>query len=344
MAQTNEELQASDLNFQTPEGRKSFWLNIFSVWLGTTMEYVDFALYGLAAGLVFGDVFFPEQTPIIALLSSFATYAVGFLARPLGAIILGRVGDRHGRKVIMVITVGLMGVSTTALGLLPTYRQVGWLAPALLVFLRLCQGFGAGAELSGGAVMLAEFSPVKHRGVVASLIGVGSNTGTLLASSVWLLVLTMPKEQLMTWGWRIPFLISIFIAFFAIFLRRSMQESPVFTAFKERKKREQESVVEAGLDAHEGGWRAFFVMLGLRIGENGPSYIRPVLPRWLRRKGSGHGESRSDDRCSGRLVPRFCHHPLLRVALGSFRSPHHVPCLLRTPGSLRFPGLCSSAI
>ena len=161
MAQSNEEIQASDLNFQTPEGRKSFWLNIFSVWLGTTMEYVDFALYGLAAGLVFGDVFFPEQTPIIALLSSFATYAVGFLARPLGAIILGRVGDRHGRKVIMVITVGLMGVSTTALGLLPTYRQVGWLAPALLVFLRLCQGFGAGAELSGGAVMLAEFSPVQ---------------------------------------------------------------------------------------------------------------------------------------------------------------------------------------
>ena len=273
MAQSNEELQASDLNFQTPEGRKSFWLNIVSVWLGTTMEYVDFALYGLAAGLVFGDVFFPEQTPIIALLSSFATYAVGFLARPLGAIILGRVGDLHGRKVIMVITVGLMGISTTALGLLPTYRQVGWLAPALLVFLRLCQGFGAGAELSGGAVMLAEFSPVKHRGVVASLIGVGSNTGTLLASSVWLLVLTMPKEQLMTWGWRIPFLISIFIAFFAIFLRRSMQESPVFTAFKLRKQREQESVVEAGLDAHEGGWRAFFVMLGLRIGENGPSYI-----------------------------------------------------------------------
>ena len=134
MAQSNEELQASDLNFQTPEGRKSFWLNIVSVWLGTTMEYVDFALYGLAAGLVFGDVFFPEQTPIIALLSSFAPYAVGFLARPLGAIILGRVGDRHGRKVIMVITVGLMGVSTTALGLLPTYRQVGWLAPALLVF------------------------------------------------------------------------------------------------------------------------------------------------------------------------------------------------------------------
>ena len=140
MAQSNEELQASDLNFQTPEGRKSFWLNIVSVWLGTTMEYVDFALYGLAAGLVFGDVFFPEQTPIIALLSSFATYAVGFLARPLGAIILGRVGDLHGRKVIMVITVGLMGISTTALGLLPSYRQVGWLAPALLVFLRLCQG------------------------------------------------------------------------------------------------------------------------------------------------------------------------------------------------------------
>ena len=273
MTTQNEDLQASDLSFRTPEGRRSFWINIVSVWLGTTMEYVDFALYGLAAGLVFGDVFFPEQTPIISLLSSFATYAVGFLARPLGAIVLGHVGDRHGRKTIMVITVGLMGGSTTALGLLPTYHQVGWVAPALLVFLRLCQGFGAGAELSGGAVMLAEFSPVKHRGVVSSLIGVGSNTGTLLASSVWLLVLMIPKDDLVVWGWRIPFLVSVLIALFAIFLRRSMQESPVFRAFQQKKAEEQEAVGRGGLDAKKGGWKAFFVMLGLRIGENGPSYI-----------------------------------------------------------------------
>lgn len=183
---TPEEPQEADLHFETKDGRRNFWSTIVSIWLGTTMEYVDFALYGLAAGLVFGDVFFPEQTPLVALLSSFATWAVGFIARPIGAIILGRVGDIHGRKFVLIITVSLMGISTTAIGLIPTYAQIGFWAPLLLVFLRICQGFGAGAELSGGAVMLAESAPTKHRGLVASLIGVGSNSGTLLASSVWL--------------------------------------------------------------------------------------------------------------------------------------------------------------
>ena len=121
--------------------------------------------------------------------------------------------------------------------------------------------------------MLAEFSPVKHRGVVSSLIGVGSNTGTLLASSVWLLVLMIPKDDLVVGGWWIPFLVSVLIALFAIFLRRSMQESPVFRAFQQKKAEEQEAVGRSGLNAKKGGWKAFFVMLGLRIGENGPSYI-----------------------------------------------------------------------
>ncbi|RBP98922.1 MFS transporter [Bifidobacterium xylocopae] len=267
--------QAGDLSLRTKEGRKSFWTNIVAVWLGTTMEYVDFALYGLASGLVFGDVFFPGQTPVIALLSSFATYAVGFIARPIGALVLGRVGDKKGRKFIMVFTVLLMGLSTTALGLLPTYQQVGMLAPILLLVCRLCQGFGAGAELSGGAVMLAEYAPVRHRGLVSSLIGVGSNTGTLLASGVWLLVLLLPHGKLIAWGWRIPFVVSILIALFAVYLRQSMQETPAFRSYQENRKKEEAILARSGKAEakDEGGWKAFFVMLGLRIGENGPSYI-----------------------------------------------------------------------
>lgn len=269
-------VQSADLHLETPEGRRSFWSAVVSIWLGTTMEYVDFALYGLAAGLVFSEIFFPEQTPLIALLSSFATYAVGFLARPIGAVILGRLGDKHGRKLILIITVALMGLSTTAIGLIPSYAQIGIWAPILLVVLRICQGFGAGAELSGGAVMLAEYAPTKRRGLVASLIGVGSNSGTLLASSVWLLVLMLPREDVLAWGWRIPFLASVLVAAFALLLRRTMDESPVFRAFQETKAAELESLDDArsaGRTARSGGWKAFFIMLGLRIGENGPSYI-----------------------------------------------------------------------
>lgn len=267
----DEHQQVADLDFHTKDGRRAYWSTVVSIWLGTTMEYVDFALYGLAAGLVFSDVFFPEQTPLLALLASFATWAVGFIARPIGAVILGRVGDKHGRKFVLVITVLLMGLSTTAIGLIPTYAQIGVYAPLLLVFLRICQGFGAGAELSGGAVMLAETAPTKHRGLTASLIGVGSNSGTLLASTCWLAVLLLPKEDVMNWGWRIPFLLSIFVALLALLLRRTMKESPVFRAFQEAKSEKLAQLTEH--KETNKGWKAFFIMLGLRIGENGPSYI-----------------------------------------------------------------------
>lgn len=267
--------QIADKHFESTHGRKSFWSAIVSIWLGTTMEYVDFALYGMAAGLVFSDVFFPEQTKIIALLSAFITYAVGFLARPVGAFVLGRLGDRVGRKKILVFTVALMGIATSGIGLLPTYATIGIWAPILLALLRICQGFGAGAELSGGAVMLAEYAPTRHRGLVASLIGVGSNSGTLLASIVWLLVLLLPHEQVISWGWRIPFLCSVLVAAFALFLRRSMDESPVFKTYQEKKTRELADLDKAENEPAKStfGWKAFLVMLGLRIGENGPSYM-----------------------------------------------------------------------
>lgn len=145
---------AADERLTTEEGRKDFWRATFSCWLGTTMEYADFALYGLAAGIIFGDVFFPNATPIVALISSFATYSVGFIARPIGALLFGWLGDRKGRKLVMVVTITLMGASTTLIGLIPSYATIGLWAPACLALLRFMQGLGAGAELSGGAVML----------------------------------------------------------------------------------------------------------------------------------------------------------------------------------------------
>lgn len=157
---------------------------IVSGWAGTSLEYFDFQLYGLAAALVLPRLFFPELDPAMGLLSSFATYAVGFLARPLGAIFFGRIGDKSGRKSVLIITIALMGISTLGIGLLPTYQQVGMLAPILLILLRLIQGFGAGAELAGASVLLAEYAPEKRRGLVASFVAVGTNTGTLLASGI----------------------------------------------------------------------------------------------------------------------------------------------------------------
>ncbi|MEM6051457.1 MFS transporter [Erwinia sp. P7711] len=267
---------AADESLTTPEGRKDFWRATLSCWLGTAMEYADFALYGLAAGIIFGDVFFPEATPAMALLSSFATWSVGFIARPIGALFFGWLGDRKGRKVVMVSTIILMGASTTLIGVIPGYASIGLWAPACLVVLRFSQGFGAGAELSGGTVMLGEYAPAEKRGLVSSIIALGSNSGTLVASLVWLAVVQMDQQQLQEWGWRIPFLCSSLIALVALWIRRHLKETPVF----ERKQAEivarRESMLPLLPADNRSFWqrsRSFLVMVGLRIGENGPSYL-----------------------------------------------------------------------
>ncbi len=216
----------------------------------------------------------------MALLSSFAAWSVGFIARPIGALLFGRIGDRYGRKVVMVITVALMGLSTTLIGLIPGYATIGVWAPACLVILRFSQGLGAGAELSGGTVMLGEYAPVKRRGLVSSVIALGSNSGTLLASLVWLLVLQLDKESLMSWGWRIPFLCSCLIAFAALIIRRHIRETPVFERQKALVEAQRQEAMQRGLAQQQRDtrsfWRrtrAFWTMVGLRIGENGPSYL-----------------------------------------------------------------------
>ena len=263
---------ATDAHLATPQGRADFRRATLSCWLGTAMEYADFALYGLAAGIIFGDVFFPQASPAMALMSSFATWSVGFIARPIGALFFGWLGDRYGRRYVMMLTVLLMGLATTLIGAIPSYATIGIWAPACLVALRFLQGFGAGAELSGGTVTLAEFAPTRHRGLVASVVALGSNSGTLLAALVWLLVVQMDSHQLLAWGWRIPFLCSSLIAIAALGLRHQLRETPVF----ERQRLSLPTRPTPTITTPASFWqrsRAFWLMVGLRIGENGPSYL-----------------------------------------------------------------------
>ncbi|WOF23357.1 MFS transporter [Microbacterium betulae] len=200
-----------------------------SGWLGTALEFMDFQLYSLAAALVFNQVFFSSSDPAMAVVLAMATYGVGYVARPLGALFFARIGDRIGRKQVLFATILLMGASTTLIGVLPTYEQAGIIAPTLLVALRLAQGFGAGAEISGAGVMLAEYAPAERRGVIASLVALGTNCGTLLASGIWaLLLFVMVEEDVVAWGWRIPFIGSAVIMLFALWVRFNLKESPVF--------------------------------------------------------------------------------------------------------------------
>ncbi|ABK72230.1 MFS transporter [Mycolicibacterium smegmatis] len=253
-----------------------------SGWLGTAMEFMDFQLYSLAAAIVFNKIFFPDVSPAIGLIAAMATYGVGYVARLAGAIFFGRMGDRIGRKKVLFITIAMMGASTTLIGVLPTHATIGIMAPILLVALRLIQGFGAGAEIAGATTMLAEYAPPKRRGLIASLVCLGTNSGTLAASGLWAVLLAvLSEEQLLSWGWRIPFLLSFVLMLFAIWLRLNLKESPVF---EERPdvvdgvalSRDQleaaasrESVLEAGLRQRKG--KAFLVALGLRFGQAGNS-------------------------------------------------------------------------
>ena len=202
-----------------------------SGWLGTALEFMDFQLYSLAAALVFSQLFFAADDPGMAVIGAMATYGVGYVARPVGAWFFGRMGDRIGRKKVLFYTIVLMGLATTLIGILPTYESVGILAPALLVALRLLQGLGAVAEISGAGVMLAEYAPTKRRGLVASLVALGTNCGTLFASAIWaVLLVVVTEQQLLDWAWRIPFIASAVVMVFAVWVRFNLKESPVFEA------------------------------------------------------------------------------------------------------------------
>ncbi|MDQ0635054.1 MFS family permease [Arthrobacter pascens] len=211
-----------------------------SGWIGGALEYYDFALYGLAATLIFPAIFFPSENPTVAIIASLATYAVGYVSRPLGAVVLGAYGDRHGRKHVLVFAMLLMGFATFAVGLLPTYGQVGVLAPVLLVILRLIQGFAVAGELGGASAMIVEHSPDARRGFFSSFSLQGTQVGSILATAVLLpLAAVLPRDQLEAWGWRIPFLLSAVVILAGYLIRRRAQEPPAYLAQTETGKAKQ---------------------------------------------------------------------------------------------------------
>lgn len=205
--------------------------------VGTTVEWYDFMLFGTAAALVFNKLFFPAFSPLAGTLASFATFWTGFLARPLGGILFGHFGDRIGRKSMLVLTLVLMGGATCCMGILPTYQQVGIWAPVLLVVLRLVQGVGLGGEWGGAALMTVEHSEPSRRGFFGSFTQVGGSVGQVLATGAIALVAVLPGQQLLAWGWRIPFVLSAVLVVVGLIVRLRIVESPVFVDFKQQEAR-----------------------------------------------------------------------------------------------------------
>ena len=199
-----------------------------AAWIGSALEYYDFFIYGTAAALIFGKVFFPESDPAAGTLLSLATFGVGYAARPVGAFIFGHFGDRIGRKRILFLTLVLMGLSTFLVGCLPTYGQVGVAAPALLVTLRLLQGLSASSEQASANTMTLEHAPEDRRAYFSSFTLNGTQAGQILATLAFLPVAALPDAQLYTWGWRVPFWLSLVVAIAGYVIRRRMEESPVF--------------------------------------------------------------------------------------------------------------------
>lgn len=229
-----------------PQQQRAAWRAVTASTIGSVLEYYDFFVFGTLSALVFSHVFFPEGDPAVATLLSLATFTVGFVARPLGGIILGHFGDRVGRKRVLLFTFMLTGIVTVLIGLLPTYAQVGALAPVLLVLLRVLQGIGIGGEWGGAALLAVEHAPANRRGLFGSIVQAGAPVGVILSAGVVaLLTATMGVEGLIAGGWRIPFLASALLLIVGLFLRFRVDESPEFTAVKAEKKQAKMPVLEA---------------------------------------------------------------------------------------------------
>lgn len=215
---------------------------VFASLVGSTIEWYDFFLYGVVAGIVFNKLYFPADDPTVSVLLAYATFAVGFVARPLGGLIFGHYGDRIGRKTMLVITLLMMGGATVAIGLLPTYESIGILAPILLLLLRVLQGIGIGGEWGGAVLMAYEFAPKDKRGFYASIPQMGLSLGLFLASGVMALLTLLPDEDFMAWGWRSAFIASIILVALGAWIRSNVGESPEF-----KKARDESRAKDQGL-------------------------------------------------------------------------------------------------
>ena len=241
--------------------------------VGSALEWYDFFIYGTASALVFGELFFPKYDSNVGTLAAFATFAVGFIARPFGGLFFGHFGDRMGRKPMLVATLLLVGGGTFLIGCLPTYASIGIWAPILLLLMRLLQGFGAGAEYGGAVILAVEFAPPGKRGLYGSFAPIGVTVGNLLAAGVFYLVTMMSKDDLLSWGWRIPFLVSLLLLGLGVYIRAKVSETPIFTEVGAKRPPLKAPAIEA-VRRHP---RNFLVVIGARLAENGLGYLFPVF-------------------------------------------------------------------
>ena len=247
---------------------------IAASFIGTTIEWYDFFLYGSAAALVFGQLFFPNIDPLVGTLAAFGTFGVGFVARPVGGVIFGHYGDRIGRKTMLVVSLLMMGIATFVIGLLPTADSIGIWAPILLVIMRLFQGLGVGGEWGGAVLLAVEHSPENRRGYYGSWAQMGVPAGLLLANAVLLpLASILTEEQFLSWGWRVPFLLSIVLVGVGLFIRLKIMESPTFRQVQETQTEAPMPIVDV-VRYHP---KNVLLAMGMRIAENGNFYIITVF-------------------------------------------------------------------
>jgi MHS family shikimate/dehydroshikimate transporter-like MFS transporter len=242
---------------------------VFGALVGTALEWYDFFIYGTAAALVFNVLFFPQSDPAIGTITAFATFGVGFVFRPLGGILFGHIGDRIGRRATLILTTLVMGLSTGVIGLLPTYETIGVWAPVLLVLLRVLQGLGAGAEFGGASTLLAEHAPAHRRGYYCSYAQTGVQVGLVLATVSFLLVGLLDDEQLYSWGWRVPFLVSFLMIGVALYVRLRVEESPVFR----RMLTEQQVIKLPVLETLRSYPRNLLIGVGAHIADTACAYL-----------------------------------------------------------------------
>ncbi len=240
--------------------------------LGTAIEWYDFLIYGTAAALVFNKLFFPAFDPLIGTIAAFGTYAVGFVARPIGGAIIGHFGDRLGRKTMLMATLLIMGAGTFLIGCLPTYQQIGIWAPILLVALRFVQGIGLGGEWSGAVIMVAEHAG-NRRGFWGSLVQVGFPAGVAASTAIFSVMSALPEASFLSWGWRVPFLASIIMVAIGLFVRFRLAETPAFQELVARRERVAQPVVEV----LRRDWWSFLLAVGITVSEVGLAYILTVF-------------------------------------------------------------------
>ena len=247
---------------------------ILASFIGTAIEWYDFFLYGTAAALVFNRLFFPTVEPMVGTLSAFGTFAVGFVARPIGGIVFGHYGDRIGRKAMLVYSLGIMGVATFLIGLLPTYDAIGVWAPTLLVILRFAQGIGVGGEWGGAVLMAVEHAPRGRRGLAGAWPQMGVPAGLFLSTVVFGLFSTrLTESQFLAWGWRVPFLLSIAMVAVGLFIRLKIAETPAFLEVQQAARQEARPIVVAVRQYR----RNMLLAMGMRVAENGLFYIYTVF-------------------------------------------------------------------